>query len=83
MVIGLKYGRFTIEDIQAKEKTFELVQTFMSKFKERFNSLNCTDLLGYDLSKPDEFAKVRELGITRKICPNFVGDSIDILEEIL
>jgi C_GCAxxG_C_C family probable redox protein len=83
MVIGLKYGRYTIEDVQAKEKTFELVQILMNKFKERFNSTNCTELLGYDLSKPEEFAKVKESGITRQLCPKFVGDSIDILEEIL
>jgi C_GCAxxG_C_C family probable redox protein len=83
MVIGLKYGRFTLEDVQAKEKTFEVVHTFMSKFKSRFNSINCSELLGFDLSKPEEFAKVKESGITRKICPTFVGDSIDILDEIL
>jgi C_GCAxxG_C_C family probable redox protein len=60
MVIGLKYGKTTRGDDGATEKTRELVRKFIREFTQRNGSINCTELLGYTLSKPEEDEMSRE-----------------------
>lgn len=84
MVISLKYGRIDPEDKAAREKSDGLIKLFTEKFKERNeNKLNCNDLLGYDRSNPEDVRIMREKEIFRKVCPKFVRDAAEILEEIL
>ena len=52
MVIGLKYGKTKRGDDAATEKTRALVRKFIHEFTQRNGSINCTELLGYNLSKP-------------------------------
>jgi C_GCAxxG_C_C family probable redox protein len=83
MVIGMKYGRTELDDQASKEKTYELGQQFIHEFRRRNHSLNCTDLIGYDLSDPRALAEAREKKVFHARCSKFVGDAGDILEEIL
>ena len=50
MVLGLKFGRSKLEDIEAKEKTYEVVQDFIKRFEMINGSIVCRDLLGSDIS---------------------------------
>ena len=83
MVIGLKYGKTTQGDDAATEKTRALVQKFLQEFKKRHGSINCTELLGYNLGKPEEFAQARDNKQFVTKCPELVGDAAAILEQIL
>jgi C_GCAxxG_C_C family probable redox protein len=65
------------------EKIETLRNEFNRRFKEIYGSINCTDLLGYDLAKPEEAAKAHESGIFITKCPNFVRDAATILEDLL
>ncbi|HUU76152.1 MAG TPA: C-GCAxxG-C-C family protein, partial [Methanoregulaceae archaeon] len=64
MVIGLKYGNTDPDDMDAKKKVFATTQQFQPQtakkvfattqqfvveFMDKNASINCTDLLGYDL----------------------------------
>ena len=60
MVIGMKYGRTRLDDLAAKEKTYETANAFMTGFLRRNHSLNCTDLIGHNLSDPNARALARE-----------------------
>ncbi len=80
LVIGLKYGKCQPNDVEAKEKTFNLIQEFDKKFIERHGTTNCRELLDVDLQYGDmEIAKVK----VQKRCPTFVKDAAEILESIL
>ena len=81
MVIGLKHGMVKAEDNEAKGKTYELVREFVSKFKSRNGSIICRELLGYDLSIPEEMEQVKEKGLVNTLCPKFVRDAAEIIEE--
>ena len=83
MVIGLKYGKTQEGDDAATEKTRALVRQFIQEFTEKNGSVNCTELLGYNLSNPDEYARARdeELFVTK--CPMLVRDAAEIVEKIL
>jgi C_GCAxxG_C_C family probable redox protein len=83
MVIGLTYGRFKIEDLDSKEKTYAKVKEFINKFTEKHDSIKCRDLLPYDISTEAGSQKAKEKGVFKKECPKFIESAIQILEDIL
>jgi C_GCAxxG_C_C family probable redox protein len=83
MVIGLKYGKTKRGDDAATEKTRAMVRKFIHEFTQRNGSINCTELLGYNLSKPEEYEKARENKLFVTKCPDLVGSTVLILEKIL
>ena len=83
MLIGLKYGKFLEEDKESKDRTYKIVSQFISKFREELGSINCTELLKYDLSKEGELQKARESGIFKELCPVLVKKSVEFLEQFL
>jgi C_GCAxxG_C_C family probable redox protein len=82
MAIGLKHGKCRAEDNEAKAKTYALVQEFCRRFKARHGSLLCTELIGHDLSRPEEAEAAREAGKFKTVCPQLVRDAVEIVEEI-
>jgi C_GCAxxG_C_C family probable redox protein len=83
MLIGLQYGKCKAEDNAAKDKTYELINEFSRQFKLKNGSVNCTDLVNYDLSKSDELAKARDSGVFKSVCPRLVKESVELVERIL
>jgi len=83
MVIGLKYGKTQADDDAATEKTLALVRQFIHEFTEKNGSVNCTELLGYNLSIPEEFVQARDNRLFVTKCTALVRDVADILEKIL
>jgi C_GCAxxG_C_C family probable redox protein len=83
LVIGLKYGKVTIGDNVAKEKTYAKVHHLVDEFRKRNGSVACTDLIGYNLSLPEEFAQAKEKNAAATRCPKFIQDAAEILEECL
>jgi len=83
MVVGMKYGRVKADDTEAKLKCYNLAGEFMRQFKEIYGSVQCTDLLGCDLSTEDGMQSAREKGLFSTICVNLVRDAARILEGLL
>ena len=83
MVIGLKYGKSDVGDEAATEKTRALVREFIGEFSKKNGSINCTELLGFDLSDPEGFEEARKSGLFMTKCPALVRDAAEILEKIL
>ena len=81
MVLGLRYGSITA-DRQAKEATYASIREFADRFKARNGSLDCRELLGCDISTPDGLKQAMESDAFANICPKFVRDACEILEEI-
>jgi len=83
MVIGLRYGRTIAGDRQSQDKTDSLVNEFVNKFKSRNTSIVCKELLGCDLSTPEGTTMAKEKNLFATICPGFVRDAAEIIEQIL
>jgi C_GCAxxG_C_C family probable redox protein len=83
MVIGLKYGHISAEDLESKEKAYQVARMFAERFRARLGSLECRELLGYDLSKPEELQRIREIGLFQTRCPELVHASAEVLAELL
>ena len=52
-------------------------------FSEKYGSLICREILGYDLSTEEGMAAIMEQELLAKKCPYVVCDACEILEEIL
>jgi C_GCAxxG_C_C family probable redox protein len=83
LVIGLKHGKGERGDNDAKEKTYKLVREFTHKFEARHGSVECTDLLGCDISSAEGLALARETDLFEIRCTVLLESSAQILEEIL
>jgi C_GCAxxG_C_C family probable redox protein len=83
MVIGLKYGKIREGDDASTNKTRALVRQFIKEFTKIHGSIQCTDLLGFDLSNPDEFEQARSEKLFTTKCPELVQDSVKILKNLI
>ena len=61
MLIGLKYGNLKVDDLVNKKKTKLLAAEFTRRFIALNNSVNCKELLAYDIRIPEEMKIVREM----------------------
>ena len=83
MAMGLALPASEETPRQNIEKTYALMAEFNKKFKALHGSLNCTELTGYDLGKPEEMVKARDAGVFTTRCPAFVRDAVEIVESLL
>ncbi|MCR4394284.1 MAG: C-GCAxxG-C-C family protein [Dehalococcoidales bacterium] len=79
MVLGLLVDK--TDSVQAKAEMRRLIGQFNEKFIQKNGSLLCRELLGYDVSKPEQVEIIREKNLFSTICPQLVHNSIAILEE--
>lgn len=78
IVLGLKND--DIDNNLAKNKTYEEVQLFAKRFKEKFQSLNCKDLLSCDLSTTEGQLYYKENKLNGQ-CEKFVEYAAELLEK--
>ena len=83
MVIGLKYGRTKAGDRESQKKTDSLVKELVDRFKSRNGSILCRELLGNDIGTPEGMCIAREKQLFATLCPRFVRDAAEILEQLL
>lgn len=83
MVLGLKYGKAKAGDEGARERTYELAREFVTRFESRHGSIVCRELLGYDLSNPEERAAAKEKGLFDTLCLQLVRDAAEMVGEML
>lgn len=84
MVLGIALGFYDSQDRQLEvygnKKTDEFIKLFTEKMG---GATNCRDILGKDISKPEEMAAVRQEGLILERCPKALNTSIGILEKML
>lgn len=83
MAIGLKYGPCEKGDAETKQNMLAKKQEFEEKFAAKSGGLICKKMLGYDLSVPEEMAKIMEENLLMTKCPQFACNACDILDKIL
>lgn len=83
MVLGLKYGQCDSDDTDSKLHSYEKAEEFLAKFKEVNGTIICRELLGYDLTKPEDMEVIAEKNLFRIFCPDMVESAAKVLEEII
>jgi C_GCAxxG_C_C family probable redox protein len=85
MVLGLKHGRVATDGSKYgsdTETTYRLVAEISRQFKERNGSIHCRDIIGHDLSLPEEREKVAQKGLFSTTCSKCIRDAVELLEEV-
>lgn len=72
-----------VSDLALKTDGIMLADKFIKKFKAEKNTIICRELLGYDLSKPEEDEILKNNGSYRIKCADFVGLAVEIAEGII
>ncbi|WPX07867.1 C-GCAxxG-C-C family protein [Anaerocellum danielii] len=83
MLLGLKYGNTDSKDKEAKATTYKKVKEFAEKFKEKNGTIICNELLKCDISTPEGRKYAEENNLFRTVCPKFVKDAAEIIEQML
>ena len=78
MAMGMLYGTNKPSQ-KERAKCYELTRELFAKFKERHGVILCRDLIGYDLSIPEEAGKAGEEKVFEKKCPDFVRTVVQTL----
>ena len=83
MVIGLKTtNKDNINDVETGFKTMEIVKEFIARFEEQHSSIQCRELIGYDISTREKSAlAMKEKAFAN--CPGYVKSAVTILDELL
>ncbi len=79
--IGAKYGT---NGSSADERTeaYDIANKFYSQFWARNGSTLCRELIGYNLSDPEEMERARKANVFHEKCSGFVRSAVEILMEI-
>lgn len=84
MVLGIALGFYDAQDRQLEvygnKKTDEFIKLFTEKMG---GATDCRDILGKDISKPEEMVVIRQEGLILERCPKALNTSIEILEKML
>ena len=84
LVLGMTLGFYDSQDRELEMYGNKKTEEFIRRFTERMEGcVNCRDILGKDISKPEEMAVIRKEGLILKKCPRAINISIEILEEML
>jgi C_GCAxxG_C_C family probable redox protein len=83
MAIGLKTtNKSNINDMEAAFKTRETVKEFIARFEEQHSSIQCRELIGYDISTREKSALAMKENAFAK-CPGYVANAVQILDDLL
>ncbi|MDE6593320.1 MAG: EAL domain-containing protein [Oscillospiraceae bacterium] len=83
LVLGMTFGFYNASDTEQEVYGNKKTEEFIKRFSERMNGkVNCRDILGKDISIPDQMAEIRQNGLILKRCPAALEASIEILEEM-
>jgi C_GCAxxG_C_C family probable redox protein len=83
MILGLAQKVSSDKPREKLDATYALMTDFNRRFKQLHGSLNCTELIGYDLSVPEKAAEARQNKVFGTVCAGLVRDSAKILEDLL
>ena len=84
LVLGMALGFYDSQDKEREIYGNKKTDEFIKLFTERMGGdINCRDILGKDISKPDEMAEIRQQGLILQKCPRAINISIEILEDML
>ncbi len=81
MGIGLILGR--THEGQNTDQCYAAVNQFLSVFKEKHGTLNCKELIGFDLGVEKELKQFRAQNPDYAICKNFSIDAAAMVYEVI
>lgn len=83
MVLGLKYGEKAQASLSPVKNTHSLTKEFIRRFVLLNGSITCKHLLDCDISKPEILNSEQTKHLFQNVCPKYVQDAAELIEELL
>lgn len=84
MALGLKYGHSNPDGLmEQKDIMLAKMGQLKERFTKEFGTVECRELIGYDLSVPEELKTALDSGKLLSYCPGLVEKVIQMTKEIL
>jgi C_GCAxxG_C_C family probable redox protein len=81
--LGLKFGRSTVPRKPDTRRPYWFSTELLTRFKARFGSLRCRDLLGLDLSREEDAQRYKDLKLWEARCRGFVTEACSLAYDLL
>lgn len=82
MAIGILHSQEFKDPAKHRGTTYNSVQEFIDKFSKKHDTSICNDLIGIDITNPEQRKQASESGTFKTICPPFVETAIQIVLEM-
>ncbi len=83
MVLGLLFGETQAGNPEERQRTNELNDMMLDRFREANGTCICNELLGCDITTAEGVQYARDNRLFKDFCPQMVAGAVDILEEII
>ena len=80
MPLGLACGNATIDK---KDETHRVAEEYLKRFRERYDTILCRELIRHDISTTGGMQNARDAGVFKSICPGLVKSAAELLDEML
>lgn len=81
MALGVRFGT-NEPSAEKRKKAYRLARSFFKQFEEECGSVLCRQLIGYDLSDPDQREKANKAKVFDQRCTILVRKAIQILVKL-
>ncbi len=82
MALGLELNSIQKDSNTTNSDVYELVKKFAEEFTKKNKSLNCRELLGYDINTSEGHSEILRLNLYRNACEKYIKDAIEIVEQL-
>ncbi len=83
MALGAALGNDAGDDLAAKERSYAIVNEFVSRLEDEFGATDCATLLGVDLQTETGKAEFKARGLGASICDKIIARSAELVEGYL
>ncbi len=83
MALGASLGNECGANQNAKERCYELVNSFVATIEKEFGCSDCRTLIGVDISTEEGRADVKTKGLGASVCDKIIARSAQLVESII
>ena len=83
MVLGLLYGQNKTGDADGRQRANKVNDLMMNRFKEKYVSYLCNDLLGCDVRTMEGVQYCLDNKLFTEFCPKMVAAAVEVVEGII
>jgi C_GCAxxG_C_C family probable redox protein len=82
MAIGVLNGLRSKDVKKTKERTYKISSILIERFKEKFKTTQCYELIGVNIKDPEAVKAARESGVFSDQCSEFVATAVGIVLDL-
>ena len=83
MGLGLRFGRSTVEDEDGERRPYWFSMELAARFREKLGHVRCVDLIGLDLSIPEDNQAYDARGLWETTCREIIMTATDLAYGLL